>query len=1223
MSREKNNIIGSFKEQLDKNTIDKINSLYEKISLESEFEFMFFNYKQDKNRMGLENFLKILEYLTYSSNKNKIKLETINSLDIGYNTSSGTYRITINTIDSINKYIKMLYMRKNHVIFSILANLYDKDDKIKLIKKIKDKENIIDINDFDIRVRLSEETIVSKQELTNLVKLDETTRNDIIFRYKQRISLKIEETKEMTISIDLTNIKMSKNLNNLEESISIYELEIDTTSKTKNPNKKYLDKIYDEINILLKIIQQSNFIISRTLENDVLNQYGKLLNIKNDAMISLEARKPQSLEVQHVVDQLPNKYAVTDKADGQRYFLIIYDQSVYLISDLLNVKSTGIKLSNKDYDNSIIDGELIFIQSENKYIFMGFDCLYKGNQDIRQISTLNERLQNLDEIIENCFINKNHKGFNHKNYNGKFDLNSIIDYHDKQIKEFMDSLNHDIKVTKLFTLIRRKYFISAIGGQNNEIFKYSLLIWNKYTHDKSINCPYILDGLVYHPLDQKYIISVKDSKFLEYKWKPENKNSIDFYVQYERNKETKKIVTLYDNSREEDEQIRGKPYKILKLYVGKIIKSIEQPILFEPELDSIKYLAYIFLQDGQIKDLEDNIIQDNTVVEFYYNNDPNIPDKHRWVPMRTRYDKTESVQRFGKKYGNYSDISYKVWRSIKNPFTISDINLLSQDEIYDKHIDILRGKIDHSVILSERKENIYYQIRTTLGKPMRNYHNWIKSILMYTYLNSMYENNKKLSVLDIACGRGGDIMRYYYVEVDFMVGIDIDNNGIISPVDGALSRYEKFRKSKPNFPRMFFIHADGGVLLNYDDQYKALGGMSEKNKNMMNKFFSKDSNKRTQFDRISCQFAIHYFFENDIILNNFMQNIKDYLKEGGFLLATTFDAQRIMKLLDNKSQYTQYYTNTNGEQKVLFEIIKKYENISLDKEFGAGVAIDFHNAIDFQEGFYKTEYLVDKKFIAREFLEKCNMELIETDLFENQFILNKEFLTNSYKLESKEETKNFLKNVAEFYNQNLDINNASYQLTKLYRFYVFRKKDHNNKPIKINKKIKQKGGLYSVNLASTDYIFNDITSFFNPKKFIKRDLHNFKDFSFIQSIHNILQNHHIIPKNISMMEFCDDIDFKICNDRNLNKDKISQLNKNLVIKHDYSIELSSEMALDGLNILIVKKDSIEKHGTSVLLPSIILYYDGNKYYPIYKKSNDQLIGIFDTNTDIIMNLLIH
>ena len=70
-----------------------------------------------------------------------------------------------------------------------------------------------------------------------------------------------------------------------------------------------------------------------------------------------------------------------------------------------------------------------------------------------------------------------------------------------------------------------------------------------------------------------------------------------------------------------------------------------------------------------------------------------------------------------------------------------------------------------------------------------------------------------------------------YDEKGRLVGIDIDNNGLISPVDGAISRYEKMRKSKPNYPRMWFINADAGALLNYEDQVKALGSnMSDRNK---------------------------------------------------------------------------------------------------------------------------------------------------------------------------------------------------------------------------------------------------------------------------------------------------------------------------------------------------------------------------------------------------------
>ena len=33
-----------------------------------------------------------------------------------------------------------------------------------------------------------------------------------------------------------------------------------------------------------------------------------------------------------------------------------------------------------------------------------------------------------------------------------------------------------------------------------------------------------------------------------YKWKPENKNSIDFYIEFEKDKITKQIMNIFDNT---------------------------------------------------------------------------------------------------------------------------------------------------------------------------------------------------------------------------------------------------------------------------------------------------------------------------------------------------------------------------------------------------------------------------------------------------------------------------------------------------------------------------------------------------------------------------------------------------------------------------------------------------------------------------------------------------
>ncbi|GAG03780.1 unnamed protein product, partial [marine sediment metagenome] len=267
------------------------------------------------------------------------------------------------------------------------------------------------------------------------------------------------------------------------------------------------------------------------------------------------------------------------------------------ITDNLHIRNTGLILSNNKFNDTILDGELIFLADKNRYIFMAFDCLYSQGKDIRDNSKFMERLAVADNVINKCFVLKGHKGgYKFKEYSGEFNASKIVDFHRKEIDNYMSSLNHDINIEKGYPLIRRKYFIDVVGGQDNEIFKYSKLMWDKYVFDKTTNCPYILDGLIYHPLEQQYITSVKDSKFIEYKWKPTNKNSIDFYVQFEKNRNTGKILVLFDNS--DENTVAGKPYKVANLYVGSAGRNGEIPVLFNPEDN--RHIAYQFLIDGDV-----------------------------------------------------------------------------------------------------------------------------------------------------------------------------------------------------------------------------------------------------------------------------------------------------------------------------------------------------------------------------------------------------------------------------------------------------------------------------------------------------------------------------------------------------------------------------------------------------------------------------------------------
>jgi len=1226
-------IYGTLEDQLSPEIKKNVESIFKKTTKDHEFELMFFNYKQGENLMGFENFLKILEYMNYKSKLNKsMKLENIISLDVIYQPQTtgdvrDTYRISIHGNKAINRYMSMLHMRKNHVIFSTLVNLAKTDDNITILKKVKSKGDVYDVDNYDIRVRLSKELSVGKDELKLLEKLNETDRNFVTFRYKQRASLTTYEHGGDTIKVDLTTTKMNDNINLVYRSIPNYELEIDFATSSGSPKLENLKKIYAEATTLLKILQQSNFIIGKDMENEVLSRYADLLGENKEKMTSLAGRRAQSLEVQHIVDKLPNKYAVTDKADGDRYFLIIHNTAVFMISDTLHVKNTGIILSNGKFDDSIIDGELIFLSEKNRHVYMAFDCLYSQGKDHRIDPNFMDRLKAVDNIITNCFILKGQKGYTFKEYKGTFDPDKIVDFHKKEIDLFMSSVNHDIGIEKSYPLIRRKYFINALGGQDNEIFKYSKLMWDKYVFDKSTNCPYVLDGLIYHPLEQPYVVSIKDSKYIEYKWKPPNKNSIDFYIQFEKNPDTGKMYILYDNS--DDNAVSDKPYKVANLYVGSSGRTGEVPILFNPEDN--RHLAYLFLEDGEVRDQEGNILQDNTVVEFYYNNDVNIPDKHRWVAMRTRHDKTESVQRYKKRYGNYVDVAKKVWRSISNPITINDISILANDSTFAKHRDILRAKIDHSVILSEAKENVYYQIRTNLGKPMRNFHNWIKSVLIYTRINPVYENQKHHTVLDIACGRGGDIMKFYYSKVELYVGIDIDNNGIISPTDGAISRYNQLRKTHPNFPRMFFVHADGGALLDYDEQVKALGTMSLANEKIMKQFFSLDSKQRTQFDRITCIFAIHYFFANETTWNNFVQNVNMYLKPGGFMLIITNDGEKVMDKLEGKDQYTSYYTNDKGERKVLFEIVKKYDVKDRTVPLGTGYAIDLFNGLLSNEGDYKTEYLVDKRFLAKEFLDKCSMELVETDLFQNQFNIHEQFFKHTMNYEENPKTKAFFAKAAEFYDQQNEVNKACFEaLTSLHRYYVFRKKDDATITISKGKQVvpnKQKGGEGIDDDEFVDYVMYEAADYISPAKFVRRELNNRDEFSLHRSIHDILQNEGVIPKSIKFDAFYKDMNHNIIEDGKINKTNLSKLVNELTIGHDDSD--TTKVVLDGINLILLEKEcngldisTYCKNGKfNANTPSIILYNDGSFYNPIYRVKDGKNNGLFDSRMKFIRKIV--
>jgi SAM-dependent methyltransferase len=993
----------------------------------------------NKTGISYKMYIDILRYIQHVNAAKKLKITESTALDINYSDTVGdirtNYRITIDDLATINKYMNKLQTRKNHVIFNVMANAVKtsgSESHVIMYSKSKQEGDMFDIPNLNTRFRLASEDPMHTAEIDKLGLLDEHSRNKIMFRYKQRVSLILHDSADCIIHIDLTTVKMSNDISKIDYGHPIYELEVEYSPKKTADMSNYLDIFLSEITTILKVLQQSNYIITKDTQQQVLEEYRRMLSVSSNA-VKLNGRQPISLEIGHAVDVLPNKYAAMDKADGDRHFMIICFKHVFLISSNLDVKDTGIQLMNEQYNNTIFDCEYVFLPKHNRYLILPFDCLIVNNEDIRKNPVFTDRMHLAEKVIREAFVFGKQKGFVPKPFTGTNDAENWAKYYSDTLDAHLAALLHDIEHEKQVPLVRPKCIFPVHGISNNEIFLYSTIIWNKYVSHTNPTYPYSLDGIIYQPLNQMYITIKKDIQSFDYKWKPPEMNTIDFFVRFERDTVTKKIVNVYDNS---DAKVSSdKPYRICYLHNGKQTPAGEHPVLFNEALGL--HIAHLFIENGEVRDAHGDIINDSTVVEFSYNNSLALGDKYRWLPLRTRYDKTEMVQKHGIQHGNAYDMALRIWNSITYPVLASDLVSLANLATYSKHSNEMRKRIttamDQAEIASPDAGYYQKQQKNVAAKPMESFHNFIKSILIFAYFGQDY-NKRKIRVLDMACGRGGDLFKLYHAEVGSGVCFDIDYV-TLNAINGPKDRYRGFKKTYPGFPPFEFLCCDFRTPLDADSQYQVIADKSDTNKDLIAKIFPSKDMK--QFDGINMQFALHYGLENEATWKNVCGNINKCLKPGGVMIITTFDAHRVITALGTQTNYATHYT-MDGNKKILMDIVRKFP---ITQTSGLGMAIDVYNSMLSNENVYFTEYLIEKDFLINEFKTKCDMRLLDTDTFDIVYELQRDMITKISQTDTNLKTRKFIGDVAQFYNQTLPDHAECFKVSRLNRYYVFQKED--------------------------------------------------------------------------------------------------------------------------------------------------------------------------------------
>ncbi|XP_043259969.1 mRNA cap guanine-N7 methyltransferase [Colletes gigas] len=235
---------------------------------------------------------------------------------------------------------------------------------------------------------------------------------------------------------------------------------------------------------------------------------------------------------------------------------------------------------------------------------------------------------------------------------------------------------------------------------------------------------------------------------------------------------------------------------------------------------------------------------------------------------------------------------------------------------------------------------------------MRNFNNWIKSMLISEYLDKIKQDKghgTSLNVLDMCCGKGGDLLKWKKGNVTRVICVDLAS---IS-VEQCRHRYNELVNKSSNEWK-------------FDPIFSAEFIVADCTKVQLREKFEDSS---MQLDLVSCQFAFHYSFESLQQAECMMKNASECLRTGGYFIGTIPDAYDLV------SRWQKCNSNTFGNDVYTIEFLCDKVKTPL---FGAKYKFSLEGVVDCPE------FLVHLPTLCK-LASRFGLELVMFERFENYY----------------------------------------------------------------------------------------------------------------------------------------------------------------------------------------------------------------------------------------------